>query len=138
MTLAPWFAEILALHVGAVTISGTLFAVRGIGRMAGWRRFDHAAVRYFSYANDTVLLVAAILLTTIIHEYPLANAWLTVKVMLLAVYIVLGAIALHHGRTGRIRAWAFVGALATFAFIVSVAVTQNPWGALAWLAARTA
>ena len=133
MALAFWFPQILAVHVGAVTISGTLFALRGIGRMAGWRRLDHAAVRYFSYANDTVLLAAAILLTTIIHEYPLMDAWLTVKVVLLVVYIVLGAIALHHGRTARIRAWAFAGALTTFAFIVSVALTQDPWGALALL-----
>ncbi|WP_304041999.1 SirB2 family protein, partial [Metallibacterium scheffleri] len=117
MTLAPWFPQILAVHVGAVAISGTLFALRGAGRMAGWRIVDHAAVRRFSYLNDSVLLIAAILLTLIIHQYPLVDAWLTVKVLLLIVYIVLGTIALRRGRTAHIRAWAYVAALATFAFI---------------------
>ncbi len=136
MTLAPWFPQILAVHVGAVAISGTLFALRGAGHIAGWRIVDHAAVRRFSYLNDTVLLIAAILLTLIIHQYPLVDAWLTVKVLLLIVYIVLGTIALRRGRTARIRAWAYVAALATFAFIVSVALTQNPWGALSLLGVR--
>ena len=131
-----WFPQILALHVGAVMISGTLFALRGAGRMAGWRVVNHAAVRYFSYLNDTVLLGAAILLTLIIHQYPFVDAWLTVKVLLLIVYIVLGTIALRRGRSARIRAWAYVAALATFGFIVGVALTQNPWGVLAWLGAH--
>jgi uncharacterized membrane protein SirB2 len=133
MALVNWFPQILALHVGAVVISGTLFALRGAGRMAGLRIIDHPAVRYFSYVNDTVLLGAAILLTLIIHQYPFVDAWLTVKVLLLVVYIVLGAIALRHGRTPRLRALAYVVALATFGFIVSVAITQNPWGVLALL-----
>ena len=136
MTLAQWFPQILAAHVGAVAISGTLFALRGAGRMAGWHSVDHAAVRYLSYLNDTVLLVAAILLTLIIHQYPFVDAWLTVKVLLLIVYIVLGTIALRRGRTARVRAWAYAAALATFAFIVSVALTQNPWGALMLIGAR--
>lgn len=131
--LVQWFPQILALHVGTVMISGTLFALRGAGRMADWRIVNHAAVRYFSYLNDTVLLGAAILLTMIIHQYPWVDAWLTVKVSLLLVYIVLGAIALRHGRTPRVRALAYVAALATFGFIVSVALTQNPWGVLALL-----
>lgn len=131
--LVQWFPQILALHVGAVVISGSLFALRGAGRMADWPIVNHAAVRYFSYVNDSVLLGAAIALTMIIHQYPFVDAWLTVKVLLLLVYIVLGAIALHHGRTPRLRALAYVAALATFGFIISVAVTQNPWGVLALL-----
>ncbi|WP_276966729.1 SirB2 family protein [Metallibacterium scheffleri] len=131
--LAHWFPLLLALHIGAVVLSGTLFALRGAGRMAGWRIIDHPAVRYFSYVNDTVLLGAAILLTLIIHQYPFVDAWLTVKVLLLVVYIVLGAIALRHGCTPRLRALAYVAALATFGFIVSVAITQNPWGVLTLL-----
>ena len=134
MSLVAWFPQILAVHVGTVAISGSLFALRGAGRMAGLRIIDHPAVRYFSYVNDTVLLGAAILLTLIIHQYPFVDAWLTVKVLLLAVYIVLGSIALRRGRTPRIRAAAFVAALATFSFIASVALTQNPWGVFALLA----
>ncbi len=133
MPLVAWFPQILAVHIGTVAVSGSLFALRGLARMAGWPFANHAVVRYFSYLNDTLLLTAAILLTLIVHQYPLLDAWLTVKVVLLAVYIVLGVIALRRGRTPRIRATAFVAALATFGFIISVALTQDPWGAFTLL-----
>ena len=55
------------------------------------------------------------------------------KVLGLVGYIVLGSIALKRGRTTRIRMAAFVGALALFAYIVSVAITKSPAGFLAWL-----
>ena len=134
MALVSWFPQILAVHMGTVALSGTLFALRGLARMAGWPIANHAALRYVSYLNDTLLLAAAVLLTLIVHQYPLLDAWLTVKVVLLLVYIVLGVIALRRGRTPRARALAYVAALATFSFIVSVALTQNPWGVFALLA----
>jgi len=133
MPLVAWFPQILAVHVGTVAVSGSLFALRGLARMAGWPFANHAVVRYFSYLNDTLLLTAAILLTLIVHQYPLLDAWLTVKVLLLGVYIALGVIALRRGRSTRTRALAYIAALATFGFIVSVALTQNPWGVFALL-----
>jgi uncharacterized membrane protein SirB2 len=54
----------------------------------------------------------------------------TAKVIGLLVYIVLGTIALRRGRTRRVRATAFVGAILAAAYIVSVALTRNPLGAL--------
>ncbi len=133
MPLLTWFPLILAVHIGTVAVSGSLFALRGAARIAGWPVANHAAVRYFSYLNDTLLLTAAILLTLIVHQYPLLDAWLTVKVVLLGMYIVLGVVALRRGRSPRTRALAYIAALATFGFIVSVALTQNPWGVFALL-----
>jgi uncharacterized membrane protein SirB2 len=52
--------------------------------------------------------------------------WLTAKVVALVAYIVLGAVALKYGRTRGIRTAALAGALATFGYIVAVAVTKNP------------
>lgn len=128
-----WFLPLLVLHVGTVIVSGSLFALRGAARLADLPIANHVPLRRFSYLNDSVLLAAAILLALCIHQYPLRDAWLTVKVALLPVYIVLGMIALRHGRTRRIRALAYVAALLTFGFIVSVAVTMNPWGLFALL-----
>ena len=50
-----------------------------------------APLRYLSYTIDTVLLTAALMLATILHQYPFVHAWLTVKVLLLVVYVVLGS-----------------------------------------------
>ena len=97
MSLVVWFPQILAVHVGTVAFSGTLFALRGVFGFAGLGRIaNHRVLRYLSYVNDTLLLTAAVLLTLIIHQYPFVDPWLTVKVLLLVVYIVLGVIALRR------------------------------------------
>ena len=45
-------------------------------------------------------------------------------------------VALRFGRTKSVRAGAFVAALLTFAYIVSVALTKDPRGFLAWAGLR--
>ncbi len=131
MPLATFFSQILILHIATVALSGGLFAVRGGLGLAGQNHVvRHWSLRYFSYFNDSVLLAAGLSLAFIIHQYPLLDAWLTVKLVLLVVYIALGMLALRPARSWRQRAIAYGGALATYAFIISVAVTQNPWGVL--------
>lgn len=131
--MAAWFLQILWLHIGCVIVSGSVFFVRGCLMLAGSPATNHPAFEWTSRTVDVTLLAAAIALTLIIHQYPFVQAWLTVKVLLLVVYIVLGTFALRRGRTRAVRAASFVGALAVFLFIVSVARTQNPFGALTWL-----
>jgi uncharacterized membrane protein SirB2 len=117
------------VHVFAVLASGSLFFARGLAiNMFGAKWPMAAPVRYASYTIDTVLLAAAILLTIIIGQYPFVQAWLTVKVLLLVVYIALGTFALKRGRTASARIVFWVAALAVFAFIASVAVAHNPLG----------
>ena len=61
------------------------------------------------------------------------HGWLTVKVLLLVVYIVLGSFALKRGRTPRVRAWCYAAALVVYLFIVSVARAHDPLGIFARL-----
>ncbi|HEX7341196.1 MAG TPA: SirB2 family protein [Rhodanobacteraceae bacterium] len=131
--LAPWFVPILYTHITCVVLSGSLFLTRGGMLLAGLQVANHKVVKRVSYLIDSMLLAAAIALTTIIHQYPFVDAWLTVKVVLLVVYIVLGVFALRRGRSRAVRAGCFVAALAVFLFIVSVAVTMDPYGALVWV-----
>ncbi len=131
--LAAWYLQILWTHVGCVIASGSLFFARGCLMLAGSPLANHRALRRLSYAIDTTLLAAAVLLTMIIHQYPFVQAWLTTKVLLLVVYIALGVLALRRGRTRRSRAAFFVAALAVFLFIVGVAVAHSPLGVFAFL-----
>ncbi|MEO7853745.1 MAG: SirB2 family protein [Rubrivivax sp.] len=87
---------------------------------------NHAALRWLSYTIDTTLLTAALMLTTIVHQYPLVQGWLTVKVLLLLVYIVLGTMALLRGRTRGSRVASFVAALGVYLFMIGVARTHEP------------
>ena len=131
--LAPWFVPILYTHITCVVLSGSLFFMRGCLVLGGVGVANHAAVKRLSYLIDTTLLLAAIALAVIIHQYPFVQAWLTAKVLLLVAYIALGVFALRRGRTRTVRATCFVAALAVFGFIVSVAVTMDPRGALLWI-----
>lgn len=122
------YPQIKWMHVAAVIVSGGLFALRGAGTLAGAAWPMWVLVRYFSYTVDTVLLTAALMLATLLHQYPFVHGWLTAKVGLLVVYILLGTFALKRGRTARVRAWCYSAALAVFLFIVSIARAHDPLG----------
>jgi len=62
------------------------------------------------------------------------QGWLTVKVVLLIVYIVLGTYALKRARTPRGRALAYAAALATYLAIIGVARAHHVLGWLFLLA----
>ena len=129
--MIEFYPQIKFVHVLCVILSGSLFAVRGAMMLAGSRLANHALLRFTSYAIDTTLLTAALMLATLLQQYPFVQSWLTLKVLLLAVYIVLGVFALRRGRTRRVRAGCFAAAIAVFLFIVSVARTHDPRGILA-------
>ena len=64
---------------------------------------------------------------------PAKAPWIAAKIVALIVYIALGMIAFRFGRTRRIRGIAFALALLTFGYIVTVAISKDPRGMLAWL-----
>lgn len=126
--MIEFYPQIKWVHVAAVICSGLLFAMRGSAQLLGARWTMAAPLRYLSYAIDTTLLTAALMLATILRQYPFVHAWLTVKVCLLGVYIVLGTFALKRGRTRTVRLWCFVAAVVVYLFIASVARAHDPLG----------
>lgn len=120
------------LHVGCVALSVAGFAARGVLMVAGSPLLNARFVRVAPHIVDTLLLASALWLAWMIGQYPFVHGWLTAKVLGLLAYIVLGSIALKRGRTPRLRAAAFVAALATAGYIVSVALTHDARGVLVW------
>ena len=131
--MIEFYPQIRWIHIAAVILSGSLFALRGLLMLARSRTTNHPALRYLSVAIDTTLLTAALMLVTILHQYPFVQDWLTVKVLLLVVYIVLGTLALKRGRTRAMQTTCYFAALVVYLFIVSVAIAHNPWGIFATL-----
>ena len=129
--MIEFYPQIKWLHVAAVLISGGLFATRGVAMLAGARWHMAAPLRYLSYTIDTALLTAALMLATMLHQYPFAHGWLTAKVLLLVVYVVLGSYALKRGSTRLVRVWSFAAALAVYAFIITIARAHDPRGVFA-------
>lgn len=129
--MLAFYPEIRLTHIVAVLASGGLFLLRGLAVNLGARWAMAAPLRYLSYAIDTVLLTAALMLATILHQYPFVHGWLTVKVLLLIVYIVLGTFALKRGRTRGVRLVCWLAALVVYAYIISVARAHHPLGVFA-------
>lgn len=133
--MIEFYPQIKWVHVAAVIASGSLFAVRSTAVVLADARWAMAApLRYLSYTIDTVLLTAALMLATILHQYPFVHGWLTAKVLLLVVYIVLGSYALKRGRTRSVRIVCWLAALSIFVFIIGIARAHHPLGVLAPLA----
>jgi uncharacterized membrane protein SirB2 len=119
-------------HIALVTISGTLFVLRGAAVWAGQGWPMQAVWRRLSMGIDTLLLAAGIGLWTVLQLHPVSSPWLGIKLLLLPVYIVLGTLALKRGRTPAVKRAACVAALVVLLFMVSVARSHHPLGALRW------
>jgi uncharacterized membrane protein SirB2 len=126
--MLAFYPQIKWIHIGAVYASGSLFALRGLALHLGGQWAMAAPLRYLSYTIDTILLTAALLLATMLHQYPFVHDWLTVKVLLLIVYVVLGTMALKRGRTRGQRFGFWLAALLVYGFIISVAKVHHPLG----------
>jgi uncharacterized membrane protein SirB2 len=109
--MIEFYLEIKLVHVSSVLASGALFLLRGLAVQLGARWAMVAPLRYLSYAIDTVLLTAAMMLSTMLRMYPFVHSWLTAKVVLLVVYVVLGSFALKRGRTRVVRTVCWIAAL---------------------------
>lgn len=129
--MEPFYLEIRTVHIASVLASGALFLLRGGAlNFFGAQWALAAPLRYVSWTIDTVLLTAALMLMTIIRQYPVADGWLTVKVLLIIPYIVLGYMALR-GSTRQKRLLALGGAALVYGYIFMVARAHDPLG---WLA----
>jgi len=122
------YALVKLLHVGAVTLSLAGFAARGALVLRSSPALALRWVRVAPHVVDTVLLASGLWLAWASAQYPFVQPWLTAKVLGLVAYIGFGMVALRRGRTRTIRAAFLVLALATAAYVVTVAMTRSPWG----------
>jgi uncharacterized membrane protein SirB2 len=128
--MIEFYWHIKWVHVAAVILSGSLFFVRGAGVLADMRWPMAGPLRHLTYAVDTTLLIAAFMLAAVLRQYPFVHHWLTAKVLLLVVYIVLGTFALRRGKSKKQKAIFWIAALTVYLFMVSVARLHHPLGAL--------
>lgn len=125
--LAMDYLAVKLVHQCAVAISLTGFFARGLGALTGATWVNSRPAKTLPHIIDTVLLVSAVTLVWNLRISAGTAPWLLAKVLGLVVYVVLGVVALRPGRPA-VRGAAWVGAVGTAAWIVSVAVTKNPLG----------
>jgi len=130
--MIEYYVPIKLVHVAAALVSGSLFLLRGLLVVAAGRRSGAlvSSLRYLSYAVDTVLLTAALMLVSMLPAAMFANGWLTAKLLLLVPYIVLGSFALKRARSERVRWITYALALLSFALMLTIARYHDPLGPL--------
>jgi uncharacterized membrane protein SirB2 len=127
------YGVVKLIHESAVTLSFLGFLARGLGMMADSDWVRDRVARTLPHIIDTILLLSGVTLALQLRLSPTAAPWLAAKLVGLAVYIGLGMVALRRGRTKRQRTVAWIAALVTFGYIVSVALAKDPLGFLALL-----
>ncbi len=131
--MTEYYLTLRHVHITCAILTITLFVLRGGLMLADSPWLQSRVLKTLPHVIDTVLLTSALMLTTVIHQYPFTTGWLTTKVLLLVAYIVLGHYAIKRGRTKAVRAAAFVAALLVLGFLVSVARAHHPLGIFATL-----
>ena len=130
------FEWLRVLHIGCALCSISGFALRGYWMLSGNALLQHRAARVLPHLIDTLLLGSAIAMLVIWQASPLQLDWLMAKIVALLVYIGLGMVALRFGRTKTAKTSAWVMALLTAVYMLSVAYSKNPWGYFAVLAGQ--
>lgn len=126
-----YYLDIRNVHIAAALASGGIFLLRSLAYNlfgAGWAMAF--TLRTIVWTVDTTLLTAAFMLMTITSQVPFVDAWLTVKVLLLVIYVVLAWTA-FRAASKKTRIAATIAAAAVFGMVYSIARTHEPLGFLA-------
>ena len=125
------YALLKATHAAfaVITISGFLLRSYWLFSGSPWR--DSRVTRIAPHVIDALFLATGIAIVLELRIDVLANTWLLAKFAGLLAYILLGMVVMRFGRTREERLIAFIGAIATYAYIVGAALTKSP---ASWLA----
>jgi uncharacterized membrane protein SirB2 len=111
-----------------VSIAG--FALRGYWMAVDHPLLQHRVAKVLPHVVDTLLLGSALALLFVLHLSPLTQPWLSAKIIALLLYIGLGMVALRFGQSKKIKVCAYLLALLTAGYMVSVAYSKSPLGFL--------
>ena len=126
--MLEFYPQVKWTHIHTVICSGALFALRGGAALLGAKWPYHWLPRYGSYTIDTILLTSASMLFSMLPGAMFANGWLSTKLALLVLYIILGVMAMRQKLTRTWRATFYFLALTTFFLMFGIARMHNPIG----------
>ena len=122
------YPVVLTVHICAVAASGLYFLIRAVAALLGAKWPRARSFKIASYMIDSVLLAAALTLVVILPKEVFANQWLSVKLGLVALYIVFGMAAMRSSLALTIRCLCLLLAVTAYASIVGTALLHHPLG----------
>jgi uncharacterized membrane protein SirB2 len=124
--MANYYLLLKQLHITFAILTLISFSIRGFWMVKESSLLHRKLTHILPHIIDTILLTTAVTMVFIAGLSPLAQSWLSAKILALLVYILLGTIALKRGSTKSIRIISLIGALLVFSYIVFVALTKSP------------
>ncbi|MFT5691294.1 MAG: putative membrane protein SirB2 [Oceanicoccus sp.] len=124
------YLSIKILHISCAVISISGFIFRSILIFRASSYTQKRWIKVSPHVIDTVLLGSAVYLAINSQQYPIANTWLTAKIIGLLLYISFGMVVMRFSTNLRYQLFGFAMALLSFTYIVSVALTRDP---LPWI-----
>ncbi len=115
------------IHISAVLLSILFFVGRGVIMFRTPSFVGRTWVRRIAESIDTLLFLTGVTLVWITEQLPWQESWLGAKLILLLIYILLGMIAFHWGRGRAVKMAAWLAAVATYAAMVLIALSREPW-----------
>jgi uncharacterized membrane protein SirB2 len=112
------------LHVALAYITVVGFVARGALALVDSPLRSATWIRITPHVVDTLLLICGITLAVQLSLSPLANPWLSAKLVALVVYIGFGVMAMRANSV-RLRLVGFVAALVTVGYIFAVAYSKQ-------------
>jgi uncharacterized membrane protein SirB2 len=118
---------IKTLHMIFAALSICSFVYRGILKIASPDKLNRKWLKVLPHINDTLLLFSAVYLVIASQQYPEMFNWVSAKIVALLFYIIFGLFTLRFSKTVPATVVSFILALATFVYIVAVALTKQAW-----------
>ena len=121
------------VHIVAIAVAFALFFLRGIWVL---RSYPDSQERWARAIPNIAYVVAAISAGAMLVLSPVGGwpgDWLTVKLVLTAIFALLATYLFHVARAMVIKVLVWLLALVVFLFVTTIAVLRNPMGILSVL-----
>lgn len=113
------------IHLGAIALSFTLFAIRFVLTLKQSQMLQKKWLKITPHIADTLLILSAIWLCIGVSLYPLSSDWATSKLIGLVLYVLSVGFALKWARNNVMRFVGFAGAVAWLLVTSSLAITKD-------------
>jgi len=120
------FSLLKIIHISTVVFTGSYFFIRGLALINHQQWYKEIRARKVSRYNDTTLLLSGMGMAALMEQYPFIDAWLTAKILLIVIYIILGMLALYWLQSWKQKILAGLAALLVYGYIVGIALSKNP------------
>ncbi len=123
-----YYLLIKHLHMSLIGLSISILVIRSGFNLAhiNWR-IRWPWLKVVPHIIDSLLLLSGITLATLIKQYPFVNGWISLKLLLLLVYIGLGSYVLKIAQTRKKMVSGLVAGLMVVFWMVMIARTKLLW-----------